>query len=131
MKHTLFLPLALCACVSMPVPDRITQLLVGREVVYDGGPDGHNLPDAHRQTWNADGTTTYPRPGRGLFTGDVKGRWTVEDGKYCAYFGNNTPAERDCWWVSTSDNGARVRFKKANFELIDFGPDEFNGRFVK
>lgn len=130
MKHALLLPLALCACVSTPVQDRIPQLLVGREVVYDV-PDGVNPADARRQTWAADGTTVYDRGGTGLFSGKILGRWTVENGQYCAYFGSNTAKERDCWYVSTSDDGARIRFKKANLELIDFGPDEYNGRFVK
>lgn len=75
--------------------------------------------------------TTYNRGGTGLFSGKISGRWTVENGQYCAYFGINPPKERDCWYVSTSEDGARIRFKKANLELIDFGPDEYNGRFAK
>lgn len=131
MRYALFLCICLLsACVSTAVPDRIPQLLIGREVVYDGGAE--TPPEnPHSQTWAADGTTVYRRPGRGLFSGDLKGRWTVEGGRYCAYFGNQTPDQRDCWWVSTSDNGARIRFKKSGLKLIDFGPDEFNGRFVK
>ena len=125
----LAVPLLLSACVGTPVRDSVADLLVGREVIYDIAPD---LPpeNADRQTWAADGTTIY-NAGPGMFGGPTKGRWFVENGMYCAYFGTQMPKDRDCWWVSTSDNGARIRFKKAGIELIDFGPREYNGTFVK
>jgi len=127
MKHvTVIALLMLSACVGTPVRDSIPQLLVGREVVYTPG-----AADPNRQTWAADGTTVFFRGGTGLFSGPLKGRWVVEDGKYCAWFGNNTSDARECWWVSTSEGGRNIRFKKADFELIDFGPNEYNGVFVK
>lgn len=129
MKRWIILLILLSGCVSTPSVDRITLLLAGKRVVYDTDPA---IADdfANTQTWSANGTTVY-NAGPGLFGGEKMGRWKSERGLYCSTFSTQAEAKWDCWRVTTSDGGRRIRFKKTPWEIFELRKTEYLGSFVE
>jgi hypothetical protein len=129
MKRCLILLILLSGCVSPPGQDRITLLLAGHRVVYDSNPAMEG-DFANTQSWLATGTTLYDA-GPGLFGGVKEGRWKSERGLYCSTFSPRADAIWECWRVTTSDGGRRVRFKKTPWEVFEFRKTEYFGTFVE
>lgn len=129
MKQWFVLLIFLSGCVATHGQDRITLLLAGQKVVYDTDPAIEG-DFANTQTWSANGTTLYDA-GPGLFGGMKEGRWKSEHGLYCSTFSTQAEAKWDCWRVTISDGGRRIRFKKTPWEVFELRKTEYLGSFVE